>query len=60
MMGHTQDRVTQSYFKLDINTLRESYKNAITSLTFIEKVEVLEITDERVLALEAENKKIRE
>ena len=42
MMGHKVRGVNQNYFKLDIEALKESYIDALPSLTFLEKVSVLE------------------
>ena len=42
MMGHKVDIVTQSYFKQNIPTLLESYKDAMPALTFFDQVQIVE------------------
>ena len=43
MLGHSIDKVTDAYFKLDINALKEQYKRVVEDLS-IEKVITREIT----------------
>lgn len=43
MLGHSIDKVTDAYFKLDVESLREQYKRVVEELS-IEKVVTREIT----------------
>ena len=43
MLGHSIDKVTDAYFKLDVNALKEQYKRVVKDLS-IEKVITREIT----------------
>ena len=59
MLGHSIDRVTDAYFKLDINALKEQYKRVVKDLS-IEKVITREITTKEYDNILEELRKERE
>jgi hypothetical protein len=54
MMGHLREknRVSGTYFKPDINTLRLKYKQNMNKLSVTEEVTYREVNDERLQELE--------
>lgn len=59
MLGHSIDKVTDAYFKLDIHALKEQYKRVVEDLS-IEKVITREINTEEYEYLVQELQKVRE
>lgn len=57
MMGHHQAGVTQNYFKSNAKKMLKSYLKGVNRLTFMENLQIVDYTDEKVSALEAELKK---
>nr|WP_319372508.1 hypothetical protein [uncultured Methanobacterium sp.] len=59
MMGHKQAGVTQNYFKSNAAKMLKSYLKGVHRLTFLEEVTVIDNTDEKLLALEEENRQMK-
>ncbi len=59
MLGHSIDKVTDAYFKLDVNALKEQYKRVVEDLS-IEKVITREITTQEYDNILEELRKERE
>jgi hypothetical protein len=57
MMGHRMPGVTDNYFKKNTMKMLESYMEGVHRLTFMEKVQTVDHTNERVQTLEDELKK---
>lgn len=60
LLGHKIDKVTEAYFKADINKLKSEYIKVLPDLTFTEKIKVRVVTDEKLKELEEEIKEMKE